>query len=223
MKIFTLLISVLLVLSCMGKEQIGKIVRVEKDAYLIDAQKRVPITEGMEIKEDDTIVTGENAVVVTSFNGVQLEIQPNAVFSVRELTSSRNDFFVSVGNVWTKVDKVVKGRKVIVETPTTIAAVRGTKFYTFKMGDITGICHCEGTVDYTVKKSDYEEKHSKDYIVFTKEGKTVVLNPDELKRIGLEHHHSVLPNSPLGRQIDTPKDALEEMMRLVEEKFKALP
>jgi len=210
-------------------DTIGKVFFVSGNVDLNRNNEKKTLNKDDVLKEGDIIKTSTNGVAVLSLNDdkIKLEVQYNTELELNKLLGKDKSIKVDKGNVWTKVEKLNTGDKFSVNTPQTVAGVRGTIFYTFQAGDMWATCHCQGDVDYSDNGGKYHQEHHQDYLTFTKGDKTIVLTPEEMKKAfktdTLQHNHSVLPDSPLGpeAQKETQEHA-KIMSELIEKKFKEL-
>ncbi|HNA79502.1 MAG TPA: iron dicitrate transport regulator FecR, partial [Turneriella sp.] len=115
-------------------------------------------------------------------------------------------------------------RRFALRTPTTIAAVRGTKFFTFTDGTNTGTCHCEGKIAFKNLVSGKEEENDRDYIMYYRDKKAVKVTVEELKKIGLPvgHNHSELDKGSIGKKNNLSPAQMKKMQDYVDKKFAAL-
>lgn len=234
----TLLFSAAFMAACgpagIGESSVGVVKRVVGQAELEHAGARVPLKAGVVLPETGTIFTGADGVVVAVLQQGQaeVEIQKNSEFHLKKLAEHHKEIHLRKGNLWVRVNRLSPREKFHVHTPTAIAGIRGTKFFTFHIQDqagrdIHGTCHCEGEVQFGTHDESYDDVHSGDFVVLTREGKTILLNPEELTAIMGEgataHRHSVLPDSPLGppEQQMTPEQ-MGQFMQLAERKFAKL-
>ncbi len=182
------------------------------------------------INKGDVIRTGKASTLIITFNQkvAEVEIQQNAEFSIDAFAADKKHFNLRKGNAWFRSNKLRKGEDVKLISPTAIAGVRGTKFYTFKMGPFHGTCHCEGKVDFEVGQSKYKQHHEKDFVVLTKDKKTVLLTPADMSKImgmkpeDMVHRHSSHAGSALGpKDRAMNKEQQARFMQIVTAKFAA--
>lgn len=179
--------------------------------YIEQNGKVSPLKARDRFSSNAIITTGNKstAVVTLSQSHALVEIQENAKVDLRNLTT-QSEIFVNKGNIWTHVSKLTKGKKFLVRTPTSVAAVRGTKFYTFNFKDIHGTCFCEGTVHHTIAKTHKELENKDDYLLVYRGNKSAIVTADDIRKAGIKpgHNHSSIAQSPLGKQKKmTPEDA----------------
>ncbi len=171
----------------------------------------------------DAIVTAQDGNVIFDVQGARMEIQQNTRF-VYERSAEDKQVYVQHGNVWTEVSKLTGSRRFALRTPTTIAAVRGTKFYTFTDGANTGTCHCEGKIAFRNLATGKEEENNRDYIMYYRDKKAVKVTVEELRKIGLPvgHNHSELDKGSIGKKNNLSPAQLKKMQDYVDKKFAAL-
>jgi hypothetical protein len=187
------------------------------------AGETLPLKTGDTIASGDVIRTGADGVVVLEFNDqrAQAEIQPDGVFRV-EVSENKTDLHLDRGNVWLNVRRRDANEEFYLRTPTTIAAVRGTRFYTAQIGDVIGVCHCEGAVEVS-SGADYKAVHAQDTLAFTRNGRTVTLTLADLPAgIPYQHDHSALNDSPLGKRNALTPEMIQKVIEVADRKFAEL-
>ncbi len=184
--------------------------------------ERTPLKKNDRLKNGDTLITGMDGVAAVSFAGNlgKFELQHNVEFVVRDFINAEKKLMLNKGNVWLLINKLRKKQSVNLYTPTTLAGVRGTQFYTFQMAGMQATCHCRGEVEYSHVKSSYKTVHKKDYLVFSKDDKLIVIYPHEFKALGLTHNHSLIDDSPLGKKTaPMPGETARKLKALIAKKF----
>lgn len=178
---------------------------------------------GEKVFAGDAIVTAEKSNVIFEVQGARMEIQQNTRF-VYERAGDDKQVYLQSGNAWTEVSKLESNRRFSLRTPTTLAGVRGTKFFTFTDGTNTGTCHCEGKIALKNLVSGKEEENDRDYIMYYRDKRAVKVTAEELKKLGLPagHNHSELEKSPIGMKNNLTAAQLKKMHDYVEKKFAAL-
>lgn len=115
---------------------------------------------GAVLAEGDAVVTAAGAVAVVELpDGSRLKLRESSRLAVTlpGPKSAGTEAFLSFGSVFAKVSKRL-GQKFSVRTPSAVAAVRGTEFFT-AYGRAKGaerdlwVCVNEGAVDLTTTKS----------------------------------------------------------------------
>ena len=192
---------------------------IDKDG----SKKTRPARQGEKVFIGDTIVTAEESTVIFEVTGAQMEIQHSTRF-VYERGGNDKQVYLQSGNAWTSVSKLGASGKFSLRTPTTVAGVRGTKFFTFTHGDTTGTCHCEGKIAYKNTATGKEEINDQDYLMYYRGNKAVKLLVDDLKKAGLPvgHNHSEIDNGTIGKKNNLTAAQMQKMQQLVDQKFAAL-
>lgn len=230
MKQITLCIPLLFALAC-GKEPAvtdGVVTFVKGNALIehIEAdgsKKTKPARPGEKVFAGDAIITGDSTNLIFQVSGAQMEIQPNSRF-VYERAGEDKQVYLQSGNAWTSVSKLGEKGKFTLRTPTTVAGVRGTKFFTFIVpGGTTGTCHCEGKISYKNTVSGKEEVNDGDYLMFYRDKKAVKVTLEDIHKLGIpaNHNHSELDNGAMGKKNNMTPAQAAKMMALVEQRFAA--
>ncbi|MES0490803.1 MAG: FecR family protein [Leptospirales bacterium] len=188
------------------------------------AASQITAKIGQRVSKGDIIATGKNSFAILQFDddSSMMEIQSEARVILQEYSEKIKDVYIEKGNVWTVVDKLSGKSQFTLRTPTSVAGVRGTKFYTFSFGDIYGTCFCHGKVQYNTTTSDYNQENSEDYVIFTRGDTTITITQKEIKEAGIEdssHSHSVIGDSPLGKQYSLNAEEEKIFFGLVEKKL----
>ncbi|HMU84671.1 MAG TPA: FecR family protein [Leptospiraceae bacterium] len=224
MRKLTIVFFLLCAFACKGPSQpdAGLFKNVQGDVTVERSGKVEPAKVGDRFVPGDTVRTGENGIAIIAIKGTvgQAELQPNSVFRLN-LGDQKTEVLLDKGNMWLQVQKATSREEFTVRTPTTVAGVRGTKFYTFQNGDTVGVCYCEGDVDFAAGDSKSNTYH-KDTLVFTRNGKTVSLTADEVPGVTYEHNHSLMDGSPLGQQSKLTPEMKKKIFDAAEKKFKEL-
>lgn len=187
------------------------------------AKKGTPISEG------DTILTDSKSTVIVEFsdNAGTIEIQENSEFTVKEFNEKNQELVSKSGSFWLNAKKLKKDTNFNVIMPTSVAGIRGTKLYSFENKElgITGVCHCQGAVEFKENSSNYTGSHDSDFLVLTKAGKTIVITPEDFQKMGYQgsddnHQHSSLENSPLGKKANLDSEAHRKVLEIADKKWK---
>ena len=205
--------------------------RVEGEAFIERAggEGQSPLTPGSFAAENDVIATGTGGVVILRHrNNTTIEVQSNARFRILSSAAHRS-YEIERGNVWMDFSELDAGAEVEVRSPTAIAAVRGTRFYTFEFEDegqtIHGTCHCQGAVAFRSTSDEYNATHEQDFVVLNVDGRTVLITPEDLAPLTFwqAHAHSALPDGPIGQRAVEMSPADRELFRsIVRAKLAAL-
>lgn len=187
--------------------------------------EKISAKTGDSIQKGDTLRSGEKSAAIVEFGEEEavIEIQSNSEFSFLD-TGKNKEFMLSSGRSWLKSAKLKKDGTLNLKTPTTVAGVRGTKFFTSVVGDMTLTCHCEGEIDLKNLSNNSGRVNDRDYLAIVKKDKIVYVFPEDLKALNIPytHDHSELGSSKLGEQNRLSNEQFVIMMRLAEKKFQEL-
>ncbi|MBX7058316.1 MAG: FecR domain-containing protein [Leptospirales bacterium] len=221
---FPLLILGLLVLSnCAGPKAEATVQRVQGDVQLLRGAERRPLLVDDSLHSGDHVLTGEDGIAILHFANsfAAAELQPNADLEIKATAESK-ELNLQRGNLWLQVNGGAGRPEFSVRTPTTVAAVRGTRFYTVQIGDMVGICQCQGTVHF--QGGGVQGDHHQDTLSFTRGGKTVTLQLSDLPAgIPYRHDHSLLNDSPVGARSAMTPEMTAALLKIVNQKFAELP
>ncbi len=213
-------------ISCKSEKKVAATIKfIKGKANIFIDKTELPAKLGQKLSAGNIIQTEENSIVILEFaeQSANIELQANASLEIKDYSEKSRDLFLKKGSAWVYVNKLKKGGVFNLHTPTSTAGVRGTKFYTFTMGDeIYGTCHCEGTIDYHAETSDFRQKNEEDYIVFTRGSVSAIVTQEDIESAGIVHsghNHSMLSDSPLGNQYSLTPEEEVVMMNLVETKL----
>ncbi|MGJ4746339.1 FecR family protein [Leptospira sp. SA-E8] len=220
------LLGIICVLFSCGKKEAdtakGVITFVVGNVTLERGSEKSKAEVSKEIQNGDTLVTDEGATATIAFgeNASLLEIQSGSRFRFDDIKSDKK-FFQEKGRSWLLSNKLVKGEGLSLGTPTTTAGVRGTKFYTNIVEDMTFICHCEGKVELENSADHSKMIPTSDYLTVTKGTKTIVIDKDDLTKIGIPyvHDHSEVSNSPVGAKNTLKLEDFLKIQDLAKKKF----
>ncbi len=228
-KIIFLSILTLLMIGCTQKSTQfkGTVKLIVGDATISTAKKSSKLKLDDKIKIGDIITTKENTTVIIELNDnfAELEIQSNTVFNLAEYSKKTKELNIKKGNIWIRVNKKLKkGQYFRLRTPTAVASVRGTKFYSYQIGDIQGICICEGKINYGINSKKTTENANKDISILSRNGKSITITSEEIKKFCIDtgsHNHSRISNSQLGQEAKsmTPENQ-KRLLKHINEKLK---
>ncbi|ALO28237.1 FecR family protein [Leptospira borgpetersenii] len=229
-------ISMILIVVCVsglgfhcGKNQPsrtkGVIAFIKGDVSIQRGEQSLKATVSQEILNGDIVVTGSKSVASLDFGGNSylIEVQSDSRFQIKEEADEKT-FFQDKGSTWILTNKLVKGERMSLHTPTTTAGVRGTKFYTSVYGDMTFICHCAGHIELENRQNHTKKINDSDYLSVTKGDKTIYITPSDLQKLNVPyvHNHSEIEDSPLGGQNQMTFEQLQIINELAKKKLESL-
>ncbi|BDA78557.1 iron dicitrate transporter FecR [Leptospira kobayashii] len=194
-------------------------ITIERSGNKISAKTGDPIQKG------DTLRSGEKSAAIVEFGEEEtiIEIQSNSEFQFVD-TGKNKELILNSGRSWLRSAKLQKDATLNLKTPTSVAGVRGTTFFTFVVGDMSLTCHCEGEVDLKSLKNNSGRVNDRDYLAFVKNDKIIYIFPEDLKALNIPyvHDHSELSSSKLGKQNKLTQEQFALVMQLAEKKFAEL-
>ncbi len=180
---------------------------------------------GDSIQKGDALRSGDKSAAIVEFGEEEaiIEIQSNSEFVFSDIGKNK-EFVLNNGRSWLKSAKLQKDGSLNLKTPTTVAGVRGTKFLTSVVGDMTFTCHCEGKIDLKNLTNNSGGVNDGDYLAIVKKDKIVYIFAEDLKALNVpySHDHSELGSSKLGKQNRLSNEQFAILMKLAEKKFEEL-
>ncbi len=85
-------------------------------------------TDEMELKKGSQVKTGDGEATVVLLEGEVVHLQPNSEIRLDEISGKKIHISQLAGETWNKVTKISGISEFTIETPTTVATVRGTEF-----------------------------------------------------------------------------------------------
>jgi hypothetical protein len=105
-------------------------------------------TSGMQLSADYSVRTGTDGDAVVIFFGASaLRLGPNTEIRLSEILANATSVEQISGQTWSRILKVSGIEKYEIETPTTVATVRGTGFAVVVSGNDTDVTVGEGAVN----------------------------------------------------------------------------
>jgi hypothetical protein len=105
-------------------------------------------TSGMQLSADYSVRTGADGDAVVIFFGASaLRLGPNTEIRLSEILTNFTSIELSNGQTWSRILKVSGIEEYEIETPTTVATVRGTGFAVVVSGNDTDVTVGDGSVN----------------------------------------------------------------------------
>lgn len=203
----------------------GRIAFLKGEISVQRGEQKFKAIVSQEILNGDVILTGPKSVATLVFgeNSTVIEIQSDSKFQVKESSDEKN-FFQDKGSSWILTNKLLKGEKMNLHTPTTTAGVRGTKFYTSVYGDMTFTCHCEGRIELENHQNHSKKINDADYLSVAKGDKTIYITPSDLQKLNVPylHNHSEIENSLVGAQNKMTPEQFQIIYELAKKKLESI-
>ncbi len=97
--------------------------------YAPGEDKALPVEKGMPLEDGDRITTGADSSAELSFDaGTLVHLSAATDFTISETKRSQTAFKLTAGTFLGKIQKLLAAQSLIVQSPTAVAAVRGTEF-----------------------------------------------------------------------------------------------
>ena len=108
----------------------AKVMRLSGEAFIANADGIQRVKPGMTCGTGDMVMTREGCQLDLSVNGqAGCRMLPNTTAAIASTKSDGMKILVAEGNVVLNIKKLEAGQKFTVDTPTAVAAVRGTQFW----------------------------------------------------------------------------------------------
>ncbi len=143
---------------------------VESGSVQVAQSPLRPASSGVQLKSGDEVVTGQGRASVVFFGSSVVRLEENTSVKLSELNTEKGSRGVKIkqdsGRMWSKVIKLSGFSNYQVETPSSVATLRGTAFDSLVAGNATSISVVEGIVNIESKLTgqsiDIKENQSTD-------------------------------------------------------------
>lgn len=125
-------LTVLMASFLFAENPIAVIIKMKGDVTLTRNTKKVPIKAGDVLYQNDKIQSGSASYAALKYvdNGAFLKIFPNSIVSIKinaEKGLSNKSAVIEKGTVFSSINRKIRGQYAV-ESPTTVASVKGTKY-----------------------------------------------------------------------------------------------
>ncbi|MBN1543835.1 FecR domain-containing protein [Candidatus Woesearchaeota archaeon] len=138
-----LIIIISLILLMSSRTRIAFLNIEEGDVQVDQGDGWSAAQDGMKLSVNDKVRTLEGSAVVVLYESVLVQMDPNTEISIEELSKKHSKIHQETGSTWNKFAKIAGLQSFEVETPTTVATVRGTDFWV----DMDSVGVAEGQVE----------------------------------------------------------------------------
>lgn len=201
MKKYLLLITLSLICFYLGAQNIAVIAGMKGKIIIVRNNHNINAKTGEIIKNNDEIQSGEESYAAIRFvdNGATTKLFPNSILVINANKS---------GKTLNKTNSIVKGTahskvtpktgNYIVETPNTVASVKGTDFLTAFENNITTVGVYEGEVEIKSKNTEktVRSKANEVYSVDEKGNLNQAENNDFLNNNQSQSQSNLTPPAP---------------------------
>ena len=131
---------------------IGALLYIDEGTVQVDSGNGwQPAVDGMELSINDKVQTLEGKATIALYEGELIRLGPNTQISIKELSQQKITISQEAGSTWSRLTKLGGVAEYNVETPTTVATVRGTGFGIIISGQKNDLLVGEGTVTFGAK------------------------------------------------------------------------
>ena len=175
------------------------------DVMIKRADSTIIPTIGMQILDEDTIIANDSSraeILYADSSSLYIDQNSRIVTSGKE----KRSVFISVGKVWAKIKKLIKGESFEVKNPLSVSGVMGTEFEVSYMNDESVVRVVEGKVNTEDRQT----------------GREVILQKEKAARIrrNMEMEVREFKLKELRKWYEWKKDHLEFLLRKIEEALK---
>ena len=158
--IFVTFLIFIFAVSLIAKESVGIALKVKGDVILTHEEVNINAIDGTELENNDVLESKSESFAVVKFidGSSVVKLFPNSILTISaEKTNGKlnKKSTLKLGELWAKVTK--NTGEFVVETPTTVVSVKGTKFVlAVDENGFTDLFTLEGIVNMKNKKDDIE-------------------------------------------------------------------
>jgi hypothetical protein len=175
------------------------------DVVIKRADSTITPNIGMEIQDDDTLIVKDSSQAEVLYpDSSTLFIDENSKIVTKGL--EKRSVFISIGRVWAKIRKLVKGESFEVENPLSVSGVIGTEFEVSYLNDESLVKVVDGKVTTRSEQT----------------GREVILERERMARIrrNKEIEVKVFKLKEMKKWYEWKKDHLDFLLRKIEEALK---
>jgi len=152
-----IIVGVLFFVSLTSGKVIGALLYVDGGVVQVDSGSGwQPAIDGMELSVSDKVQTLEGKATIALYEGEIIRLEPNTQISIKELSQQKITISQEAGSTWSRLTKLGGVAEYNVETPTTVATVRGTGFGMIVSENKNDLLVGEGTVTFGFKNETGE-------------------------------------------------------------------
>ncbi|MFC1741893.1 FecR domain-containing protein [Nanoarchaeota archaeon] len=142
----------------------------------------VRATDGMKLSEDDKVRTLDGTAVLVLYESVIVQLEEDTEISISELSKDNLRLKQESGSTWNKFAAIAGIKNFEVETPTTVATVRGTEFWV----DMESVGVVEGDVDVKMGEKRFNVGKGKKAVLREKIGRLESISPEQIRKAVLQ-------------------------------------
>jgi len=128
--------------------------------------------DSMALGLDDKVRTIEGKAVIILYETILVQLEENTEITIEELSKENVKVYQSSGSTWNKFAAISGIQSYQVETPTTVATVRGTSFWV----DVESVGVSDGKVNVQIKETERPKEETEEKLLELTAGKKVMLD-----------------------------------------------
>jgi hypothetical protein len=175
------------------------------DVVIKRADSTITPTIGMEIQDNDTIIVKDSSEAEVIYpDSSTLYIDENSKIVTEGL--GKRSVFISIGRVWAKIRKLVRGESFEVKNPLSVSGVIGTEFEVSYLNDESVVKVVDGRVTTRSEET----------------GREVILEMEKMARVrrNAEMEVKAFKLKEMKKWYEWKKDHLDFLLRKIEEALK---
>ncbi len=158
------------------------------DVLIKRADSTITPAIGMEILDNDTIIANDSSQAEVLYaDSSTLYIDENSRISTSGI--EKRSVFISIGRVWAKIKKLVKGESFEVKSPLSVSGVMGTEFEVSFINDESEIKVVEGKVNTKDKQTGREVTLEKERMARIRRNREMEVREFKLKELKKWHEY----------------------------------
>jgi hypothetical protein len=176
--VVALVIIISLVVLLGSKTRVAFLTIEEGDVEVDNGQGWFDAVDGMKLSVDDKVRTLNGKAIIILYESIIVQMDPDTEVSIEELSKKHTKLNQNSGSTWNKFAAIAGIKNFEIETPTTVATVRGTSFWV----DMQSVGVTEGNVDVNMENKLMKVGAGKKAVLRQQVAKLESLTPEEVKK-----------------------------------------
>lgn len=150
--------SIILLLTLSIQQDIAVVIKAKGEVKIFSTKLTQDAKNGSILRIGDEIKTGNDGFAVIRYldKGTIIEIMPQSSISFPEKKKTDSKKISRLKLFFGEIISIIKGKSFEVETPNSVAAVKGTHFRIVQLGDTTTVDVISGIVNLSNEKGSIE-------------------------------------------------------------------
>ncbi len=137
-----------------------------------------PAEDGMKLSLHDKVRTLNGKAILILYESIIVQLDPNTEVEIEQLSREKTKLNQDSGTTWNKFAAIAGIKNFEIETPTTVATVRGTSFWV----DMKSVGVTEGQVDVQMQDKKMTVKAGNKAVLRDTVAKLEKIGPEEIRR-----------------------------------------